>query len=193
MPRKDLNVAAVLGTVLLGTTLLACMWHSAIQISGPSQQEYAVYRALLPRIAEGSKKRIVATNRTSALRLPEYDRDPTPTPTELRITKIEDTSFPEFEDFCGRCGNDFVKKNLKAWPLQPGLEYLSVQRSTLTYDDSLLVNLSRVGFNVSHTRAVVMFTADCSDVGTMCLELGQAYLKRKGDEWIVDRVHGNVF
>ena len=161
--------------------------------AGPTQQEYAVYRALLPHISEGSKKRIVAADHTSALRLPEYDRDPTPIPVELRITRIEEASFPEFDDFCGRCGNDFVRKNLKEWPLQPGLEYLSVPRATLTHDDSILVNLSRVGLNVSHTRAVVMFTADCSDVGTMCVELGQAYLKRKGDEWIVDRVSGNVF
>jgi hypothetical protein len=104
----------------------------------------------------------------------------------LRTTRIEEASFPEFEDFCGRCRSDFVRKNLKAWPLQAALEYLSVPRATLTGDDSILVNLSRVGFNVSHTRAVVMFTADCSEAGTMGLELGQAYLKHQGNEWIVD-------
>jgi hypothetical protein len=84
-----------------------------LAFSSPTQREYAVYRALLPHIAEDSKRRIVATNRTSALRLPEYDRDPTPVPSELRITRIEETSFPEFEDRCGRCGIDFVRKNLK--------------------------------------------------------------------------------
>jgi hypothetical protein len=178
---------------VFGAILLACVWHSFLRVSSPTLQEYAVYKALLPHIAEGSRKRIVAQKRTSALSLPEYDRDPTPVPAELRITRIEETCFPEFEDFCGRCGNDFVKKNVRAWPLQPGLEYLSVPRATLTHDDSILVNLSRVGFNVSHTRAVVMFTAICSDAGTRCVELGQAYLKGKGNEWIVDRVSGNVF
>lgn len=170
------------------------MWYWTVQVSGPTPQEYAVYRALLPHVAEGSKKRIVAQKRASALSLPEYDSTP-PTPVELRIKRIEDASFPDFEDFCGRCAKDFLKKNLKAWPLQPTLDYSSVPRDALAHHDSILVTFSRVGFNVWRTRAVVMFSADCSDAAssTICLELGQAYLRRKDDAWIVDRVSGNVF
>jgi len=193
MPRENHRIAIILVVIILSTPLLAYLWYSALQISSPTQQEYAVYRALLPHIAEGGKKRIVVQKYTNVLSLPEYDSPP-PTPVELRIKRIEDASFPDFADFCGRCSKDFVKKNLKAWPVQP-LQYSSVPRGTLAYDDSILVTLSRVGFNVWRTRAVVMFSADCSDAAssTMCLELGQAYLERKDDAWIVDRVSGNVF
>jgi hypothetical protein len=194
MPREDHRIAIILAVTVLSVPLVAYLWYSAVQVSGPTPQEYAVYRALLPHIAESSKKRIVAQTRTSALSLPEYDSPP-PTPAELRIKRIQDASFPDFEDFCGRCARDFLRKNLKAWPLQPTLDYSSVPRGALAHDDSILVTLSRVGFNVWHTRAVVMFSADCSDAAssTMCLELGQAYLRRKDGVWIVDRVSGNVF
>src|SRR5208282_6375392 len=95
--------------------------------------------------------------------------------------------------FAGTARRDFVKKNLTAWPLESTLDYSSVPRAALAHDDSSLVTLSRVGFNFWHTRAVVMFSADCSNDATMCLEMGQAYLKRKGDTWIEDRVSGYVF
>jgi hypothetical protein len=194
MPRKTFRTAIVLSVSLLSVGLLASAWYSTFRISGPTQQEYAVYRALLPHIAEGSKKRVIAQKRTNALSVPEYDSTP-PTPIELRIKRIEDASFPDFDDFCGRCAKDFVKKNMMVWPLEPTLDYSSVSRGTLGHDDSILVSLSRVGFNVWHTRAVVMFVADCSDSAssTLCVELGQAYLKRKDGAWIVDRVSGNVF
>ena len=194
MPRDGHRIAIIVGLIALSVPLIAYLWLSAAQTSGPTQQEYAVYGALLPHIAEGSKRRIVAQRRTSVLSLPDYDSPP-PVPVELRIKRIEDASFPDFDDFCGRCAKDFVKKNLKAWPVQPTLDYSSVPRDALAYDDSILVTLSRVGFNLWHTRAVVMFSADCSDAAssTMCLELGQAYLRRKDDAWIVDRVSGNTF
>jgi hypothetical protein len=67
MPRTHYNVAVILGAVLFAATLIACIWDSVIRVSSPTQKEYAVYRALLPHIAEGSKKRIITTNRTSAL------------------------------------------------------------------------------------------------------------------------------
>jgi hypothetical protein len=194
MPRENHRISITLAVTVLGASLVAYLWYSAVQVNDPTSQEYAVYRALLPHIAEGSKKRIVAQKRTSALSLPAYDSTP-PTPVELRITNVEDASFPDFEDYCGRCAKDFLKKNLKAWPLPPTLDYSSVPRGALRGDDSILVTLSRVGFNAWHTRAVVTFSADCSDAAssTMCLELGQAYLKRKDDAWIVERVSGNVF
>ena len=193
MPRENHRIAIILAVTVLSVWLVAYLWYSSVQVSGPTPQEYAVYRALLPHIAEGSEKRIVAQRRTSALSLPEYDSPP-PTPVELRIKRIEDASFPDFEDFCGRCAKDFLKKNL-AWPLQPALDYSSVPRGALAHDDSILVTLSRVGFNVWQTRAVLMFSADCSDAAssTMCLEQGQAYLRRKDGVWIVERVSGNVF
>lgn len=192
MRTEKRSQAILLGIIVLSVAFLTYWWHSAAQISGPSQLEYAVYRALLPHVAEGSKKRVVAQKRTIFLSLPEYDSPPA-VPVELRVTKTEDLSFPDFDAFCGRCAKDFVKKNLRAWPLESTLDYSSVPRTALAHDDSILVTLSRVGFNFWHTRAVVMFSADCSDDATMCLEMGQAYLKRKGDAWIVDRVSGNVF
>jgi hypothetical protein len=158
MPRENHRIAIALAGIVLSAPLAAYLGYSAVQVqvNGPTAQEYAVYGALLPHIAEGSKEGIVAQKRTSALSLPVYDSTP-PTPVELRIRKVEDASFPDFEDYCGRCAKDFLKKNLKAWPLQQTLDYSSVARGALRGDDSILVPLSRVGFNVWHTRAVVMF------------------------------------
>jgi hypothetical protein len=194
MPRENHRIAIALAVSVLGAPLVAYLWYAAAQVSNPTPREYAVYRALLPHIAEGSKKRIVAQERTSALSLPVYNSTP-PTPVELRIKKVEDAAFPDFEDYCGRCAKDFLKKNMMAWPLQPTLDYSAIPRGALRGDDSILVTLSRVGFNVWRTRAVVMFSADRSDAAssTMCLELGQAYLRWEDNAWTVDRVTGNVF
>ena len=190
--RRVTHRTRIVLVIALACSLVAYWKYSSTSIGGPTQQEYAVYRALLPHIAEGSRRRIVAQERTGALSLPEYDSF---TPAELRIKRVEDASFPDFDEFCGRCARDFVEKNLKAWPVQPTLEYSSVPREALAHDDSILVTLSRVGFNVWHNRAVVMFSAGCSDSAsfTKCLERGQAYLTRRDDRWIVDRVSGNVF
>jgi hypothetical protein len=192
MPREKRSRAILLGLIVLSVVFVTYWWHSAAQTSGPNQQEYAVYTALLPHIAEGSKRRVIAQKRTISLSLPVYDSPPA-IPVELRVKKTEDLSFPDFDTFCGHCAKDFVKKNLRAWPLESTLDYSSVPRAELAHDDSILVTLSRVGFNFWHTRAVVMFSADCSDDASMCLERGEAYLKRKGNTWIVDRVSGNTF
>ena len=179
--------------VLVSASLLTCWWYSATSIADPTEQEYAVYTALLPHIAEG-KKRIVVQRHTSVMDLPAYDSF---IPSELKVKKVKDVRLPDFEEFCGRCEKDFVNKNLRAWTIQPKLEYSPNTRNALGHDndDESLVTLSRVGLNIWHTRAVVMFSADCSDSASsnMCLEVGQAYLKRQDRKWILDRVSGNIF
>jgi hypothetical protein len=192
---KNQRLALVLGLIVVTVVLLSQVWYSVAHVSRPTKQEYAVYRALLQRVAMDSKKRVIAANHTSALSLPDYERSSPPTPVELRIARVQEAAFPDFDDFCGRCGKDFVAKNVRSWPLEPRLEYSAVSPGASVNDDAILVTLSRVGFNVWRSRAVVTFSADCSDSAssTICLEIGQAYLERKSEEWIVDRVSGNVF
>jgi hypothetical protein len=56
---------------------------------------------------------------------------------------------------------------------------------------------TRVGFNLWHTRAVLLYTADCNDYSpefpTMCVEYGEAYLQKENGMWKVDHYDGTTF
>ena len=139
------------------------------------------------------RKKLIAVNRSIALQLPKYDGlspySP-PTPSELKITSMDEFSFPDFAEFCGNCAKDFARKNLKSWPLS-NLEFSQIGAATDSgANDNRPVSLSRVGFNLWHSRAVLAFTADCSDAeqSLVCIEIGRAYLKSKNGEWAVEKV-----
>jgi hypothetical protein len=59
-----------------------------------------------------------------------------------------------------------------------------------------LVLLSRIGFNLWHRRAVLLYSEDCSDssgeIPTMCVELGQAFLQKTNGTWHVDHLQAVV-
>ena len=195
MSRKKIRITAVLGAVSLAF-LAAYGWHSVTAIGRPTQEEYAVYSSFLHHLAADKlfeRKKLIVVNRSAALQVPKYDdRSPysPPTPEELRITNIDESLFPDFAKFCGNCASDFARKNLRIWPLS-NLEFSQVDATIGSgANDDHPVSLSRVGFNLWHSRAVLAFTADCSDAerSMMCIEMGQAYLKSKNGKWTVEKV-----
>jgi len=195
MARKNVIIGS-LALALGAIGLLGYEWQSVIPVSGPSQREYAVYSAFLHNLAADAlfqRKRLAVMSRTSTVGLPYYQGPPysPPTPSGLKIAAI-DASFADFSDFCGSCGKDFVRKNLNSWPLHQSSEFLLVgaARPERPADNSSAVALSRVGFNLWRNRAVLTFTADCSDQASflMCIAIGQAYLKIENGQWTVDRM-----
>jgi len=110
----------------------------------------------------------------------------------LKITAIDDLPFTDFKSFCGRCAKDFVKKNLNSWALRPTAELLVVDATQpqIVGKNVARITVSRVGFDLWHTRAVLAFEADCSDAekSRMCLEIGKASLKKENGRWTVEQL-----
>ena len=56
MSRENQKIGITLAVTVLSALVVAYLWYSTVQVSDPTPQEYAVYRALLPNIAEGAKR-----------------------------------------------------------------------------------------------------------------------------------------
>jgi hypothetical protein len=202
MASRKLTVGAALAFAVLISSLIVYKWHRLTTASEPTADEYLVYSSLLRHLATDdlfAKKRLAVIDQTIKLSLPTYDLlapyQP-PTPSDLKITLIDDSTFTDFGDFCGRCAKDFVSKNLMHWSLRPspGLPTVDAARPQLWDRNVAAVTVSRVGFNFWHTRAVVTYEADCSDAekSLMCLEIGKASLKREHGRWTVEQLFATL-
>jgi hypothetical protein len=201
MSSKNIKLAAAVSLSLAILGLFA--YQSLLPIGDPTPKEYAVYSSLIGHLAAdefiGRKKLAVVspTQEHELVNLASDDIVPEgtpriPIPHGLGITKAERLSFPSFRDFCGSCATDFRRKNVKNWNLRASSEWLLrvLKNTTLKPDgDTGMVTLSRVGFNVWQTRAVLKFTVDCSDAATstLCVGFGEAYLKLKDGQWTVEK------
>jgi len=158
---------------------------------GPTAEELRVYGVFLSRwAADRQLKRndFALAPRTLQLEDPHYDKW---VPAELRTDKTWPP--PDFVGFCGeQCARDFVRKNLAVWQLRASVKVdfvlSAVEPETLQPN---VVVVTRIGFNPWHTRAVLSFEGNCSDasseIPSVCLELGEAYLLRENGVWKVDR------
>jgi hypothetical protein len=194
--------ALALAFVIVLALVLVYRWYKLTAVREPAADEYLVYASLIRHVATDdlfARKRLAIFNQTMSLSLPNYDLmapfQP-PTPSELKITVIDDSSFADFGDFCGRCAKDFVAKNLKNWSLHPTLGLLLIEPAQLQMQERNVagVSVSRVGFNLSHNRAAVTFEANCSDAekSLMCLEIGKAFLKLENGHWTVERLFATL-
>jgi hypothetical protein len=111
-------------------------------------------------------------------------------PTELRSDKTHPSS--DFAAFCCFCARNFVRKNLAAWRLEPGLRGSSgisvvevSERPQAPSKQFVVVSVTRAGFNLWHTRAVLWYSTSCSD-DSLCLQLGAVYLLKGSGGWKVD-------
>ena len=182
--------------VVLTVAISAIVFYNMTVVREPTTDEYRVYSSLVHHLADDdllAKKQLTVINQTSKLTLPNYDFSAQPpTPTEWKITAIDDLSFSDFKSFCGRCAKDFIKKNLNSWSLRPTAELLVVDATQpqIVEKNVARITVSRVGFDLWHTRAVLAFEADCSDAekSLMCLEIGKASLKKENGRWTVEQL-----
>lgn len=188
------NIALGSGVVLT-IAISAIVVYNLKVVREITPDEYRVYSSLVHHLADDdllAKKQLTVVNQTSKLTLPNYELSQPPTPAELKITAIDDLSFSDFKGFCGRCAKDFVTKNLNSWLLKPTAEFLVVDATQPQVMGKKVarITVSRVGFDLWHTRAVLAFEADCSDAerSLMCLEIGKASLKKENGRWIVEQL-----
>lgn len=189
------NIALGSGVVLT-VAISAIVVYNLTAVREPTADEYRVYSSLVHHLADDdllAKKQLTVINQTSKLTLPNYDLSAQPpTPSELKITAIDDLPFTDFKSFCGRCAKDFVKKNLNSWALRPtaGLLVVDATQPQIVGKNVARITVSRVGFDLWHTRAVLAFEADCSDAekSLMCLEIGKASLKKENGRWTVEQL-----
>jgi hypothetical protein len=180
-----ISVAALMAAV-------ACFW--AYSNSGPTPEEFRVYSAFLNRKAADEHLRpndFALARTTLELSDPQYESW---IPAELRHDKTYPSS--EFAGFCGFCARNFVSKNLTAWHFEPGPhDAFSItvveasERSQTLPKRYVAVSVTRVGFNLRHTRAVLSYSANCNDYSPdsgVCVELGDAYLEKRNGIWNVD-------
>lgn len=156
---------------------------------GATSEEFWVYGALLNRFADDEHIRrndVFLVRQTLELPDPEY---PNWIPPELRSDRRQPPW--EFVSFCGHvCGWDFVRKNLVVWTLTPNTADLGFSlveegnRSQIMTEQSD-VAVTRVGFNVLRTRAVLSYASDC--IMSACGKSGDAYLVKEHGVWRVDR------
>ena len=187
LSNKSAIVVSALAFVIAFALMLVYGWYKLTAVREPTADEYLVYASLIRHVATDDlfeRKRLAVVNQTMSLGLPNYDLKAPyqpPTPSELKITVIDDSSFADFGDFCGRCAKDFVAKNLKSWSLRPSPDLLLVDAAQPQMQERNVagVSVSRVGFNLSHNRAALAFEADCSDVekSLLCLEIGKAFFE----------------
>jgi hypothetical protein len=118
-------VGSVLAFAAVVSSLVVYKWQKLMPVREPTADEYLVYSSFLRHLATDDlfgKKRLAVINQTIKLSLPNYDLlapfQP-PTPSELKITLIDDSTFADFGSFCGHCAKDFVTKNLTHWSLSP--------------------------------------------------------------------------
>jgi hypothetical protein len=200
-PKVALSVALAL--VLLGGTA-AAIYRWLDSRRGLTPDEYRVYRALLTRLAADNNWRrteVALSNTTQRLEDPHPDSW---VPKELQPDKMIPPQ--DVVSFCGDlCGREFVRKNLVEWPLsstaQDEVGFPIVGPSKEIPPEIppkyRVVGVTRVGFNVWHTRAFLSYSADCNDYSprhlVICLELGDAYLEKKNGAWDVNDYRATTF
>ena len=183
-------VVAISVAVLMAT--VAFFW--AYSNSGPTPEEFRVYSAFLNRKAADGQLRpndFALARTTLELSDPQYESW---IPTELRHDKTHPSS--QFAAFCDFCAGNFVSKNLTAWHFEPGphdafnISVVEAFEPPQTLPKQhVAISVTRVGFNLWHTRAVLSYSANCNDYSSdsgVCVELGDAYLEKRNGIWKVD-------
>ncbi len=193
-PKLVLTVTAAF--VLLGAAAGSIYaWQGSRR--GPTPDEYRVYGVLLTHLSADShwgKADIALSNTT--LRLEDGHPDSW-VPRELWPDKMIPPQ--DGVSFCGNlCGREYVRKNLVMWRLsntaQEEVGFPIVEPSKQDPPEIppkyRIVDVTRVGFNLWHTRAFLSYSADCNDdspeLPTLCVELGDAYFEKKNGTWQLD-------
>lgn len=197
--RKTIMLSFALLSIVIAAVSVARFWtYSSCR---PSSGEFQVYAVFLTRLAADrhlQPNELVIAHTTLQLSAPQ---SVSWTPLELRPNVMQPP--PNFVSFCGQlCGHDFVGKNSSTWQLKPsgsdgfGISIGDVPKTPQT-PKKHAVEVTRVGFNLWHTRAVLLYTADCNDYSmefpTMCMEYGEAYLRKENGIWKVDHYRGTTF
>jgi hypothetical protein len=189
---------ALISLVIVAITVAYFGAHSDRR---PSSGEFQVYGVFLARLAADrhlGPNELVIAHTTLQLSARQYVSW---IPPELRSDGMQPPS--NFVSFCGQlCGHDFVGKNASAWQLKPsgpdefGISIGEVPKAP-QMPRKYVVEATRVGFNLWHTRAVLLYTVDCNDYSpefpTMCVEYGEAYLQKENGMWKVDHYDGTTF
>lgn len=196
------TLAVVVAFVLLGAAATAIyMWQPSER--GPTPDEYRLYRVLLTRLTADNNRppRAFALSSTT-LRVVDPHSESW-VPTELQPDRM--TAPRDGVSFCGDlCGRQFVRKNLVQWRFNPsarGEVGFPIVRPSKELSEIppkyRVVEVTRAGFNVWHTRAFLSYSADCNDYSqehpVMCVELGEAYLEKKNGAWKLDHYEAMTF
>jgi len=192
---RRMKIAPV-AVVISAALMVAGGYFWVYSISGPTAEEFRVYSAFLSRKAADDHLQpndFAIARTTLELFDPYFDSS---IPTELRHDKTYPSA--EFAAFCGFCARSFVRKNLTAWHFEPGPHDafgISVvqasEPSLIPPKQNVAVSVTRVGFNLWHTRAVLGYSANCSDYSpdnpSVCIELGEVYLQKRHGVWKVEK------
>ena len=195
MPRSAAYRLGVVGVFALGAAALL-YWRNYDE-PHPAPDEFRIYRVFLKRLATDSnwQGQIALAETTLRSSEPQYQNW---VPAELRTDKM--TPPPDVVNFCGEwCGRDFVKKNLVVWHFNSNAqEDVGFPIDQNSQDRQIppqhrVVAVTRVGFNLWHTRAVLWYSADCNDYSpehpVMCSESGTVYLKKINGSWQLDHYY----
>jgi hypothetical protein len=192
--KKNLVVIALMSVAVLAA-MVGLFWRYSDH--RPTSEEFRVYGGFLNRLAaDGHLQRnnFALARMTLALSDPQYESW---IPTELRSDKTHSSS--EFAAYCGFCARTFVGQNMAPSRLEPDphgeFGVFIVEPPEPTQKPSKdIVSVTRVGFNLLHTRAVLSYSTSCSDdSNSMCLELGEAYLRKEKGVWKVDHYQAFTF
>jgi hypothetical protein len=183
---RNLVVVALISVAVL-TATVGLFWRYSDR--RPTREEFRVYDGFLSRLASDEQMQqnsFALARMTLALSDPQYDSW---IPTELRSDKTHPSS--EFAAFCGFCARNFVRENLAAWPLEPGphgasgISVIGSWEPPQGPSKQHIVSVTRAGFDLWHTRAVLWYSTSCSD-DSLCLQLGAVYLLKENGGWKVE-------
>lgn len=160
----------------------------------PTAEEFRVYGAFLSHMAAEahlSQSNFALAGTTLELSDPQYVSW---IPTELRSDQTRPS--PGFAAFCGSCARNFVRKNMATWYLEPDLHGafgISVVEPPRPAQRSprQIVWVTRVGFNLWHTRAVLSYSTSCSERKPVHRAGSGVYLLKENGAWQVD--HDQAF
>lgn len=190
---------------VVGAIVLTATWaYRRIYVDQfpPTRGEFSVYKVLLARLASDQghqPEQITLARRTLHLSAPQLVSW---IPAELRQNKMRAPS--EFVSFCGAlCGHDFELRNATTWQLKPdagagiGASMLEAPQAARRPSKGRVIEVSRVGFDLWRNRAVLIYTGNCDELSResplMCMEFGEAYLRKNHGAWVVDHYQSFMF
>jgi hypothetical protein len=201
--RRIFFITAIISVALVAATI----GYLAYVRDGARSDEFAAYAALLAHLSHESPPTTFVLADMSS-KLIASDPQETWIPKELRPYPPEKAAPPDdFVSFCGRwCGHEFMRRNLKAYPLNPGSKVrfpfdVLHESSEVTARErgKQIVSVTRPGFDFWHYRAVLTYSLDCSSDGTseqiavICVQTGGVLLERVNGDWHVRSYSAIVF
>jgi hypothetical protein len=185
--------------ILIASVVLIAVAISAIRyltyaVVAPASEDYEGYAAFVKSLSvqHGWQiKDIQLVSPTRTLILPTFESW---VPAELQPHSPAEIVAPDsLVQFCGNfCGQEFIRKNLTAWPLKPfatdQVRFSYSPKTDLKAGDRA-VSVTRIGFDLWHRRAVLEYSVDCSDssgrIPIMCVEFGDVSLQKISGRWAV--------